>query len=538
MDGDDDRLDSDSREAPEFSFLTADTAGGKLKKSGSKSSARTSSLDKVSKRNRTSKKDALQAVYDEKLTKMENNFNVKLDRLFQLFTNSVDNDQSRESFALPGSDGHSVDNLPSGERRPPLVSLEPNLDQDLGSPHVSRNRDLDVRSEISISIGDRERNELDIHSDEDDYSVSGNSPVKGNTNQMSKGERFLKHVRNEQVQVQDLEQVKSDERQTTTNVLSQIFSEDLSKEKSSVGLILDQAQVNILESSWRCKIPEHLSAYKEEYKSCFPINDDSASFLQVPKLDDLLEPMIRQTHGQKLMRSWDNHRQLYSQPYKQIEKLGFQGQLASRMNIISLSYMQQALGSLLKDLEEDDVDKSTACQTVKDIFAMSTKSLDQAGRSGAFFHLIRRKAAAHDSGLSNIKDLSSRCQYLPLSEEGVFGKGLETSLEKRKEQKDQLSDLLPEFSKKRKFEDSRSSSNKSAKFSDQGARPTRFQNTSSGYNSSSYRKPVSTYNSYNNAKDKAAGSNRQEGNKKDFKVGKTTTKSSWGSFRIPKRNDS
>ncbi|CAC5420037.1 unnamed protein product [Mytilus coruscus] len=242
MDGDDDRLDSDSREAPGFSLLSADTAGDKLKKkSSNKSSARTSSLEKVSKKKRTSKKDALQAVYDEKLTNI--------------------------------------------------------------------NRDLDVRSEISISIGDRERNELDIHSDDDDYSVSGNSPVRGNTNQMSKG-----------------------------------------------------------------------------------------------------------------------------------------------MNIISMLYMQQTLGSLLKDLEEDNVDKSTACQTVKDIFAMSTKSLDEPGRSGAFFHLIRRKAAAYDSGLSNIKDLSSRCQYLPLSEEGVFGKGLEISLEKRKKQKDQLCDLLPEFSKKRKFE--------------------------------------------------------------------------------------
>ncbi|CAC5409343.1 unnamed protein product [Mytilus coruscus] len=361
MDGDDDRLNSDSREAPEFSLLSADTAGDKLKKkSSSKSSARTSSLEKVCKKKRTSKKDALQAVYDEKLTNMENNFNAK----YKILKKSDDNNGMT-------NEGHE----------------------------------------------------------------------------------------------------KSDERQTTTR------NEQITT-----------TNVNVMNE-------------------------------QVPKLDDLLEPMIRQTHGQKLIRFWDNHRQLYSQPYKQIEKLGFQGQLASRMNIISMLYMQQALGSLLKDLEEDDVDKSTACQTVKDIFAMSTKSLDQAGRSGAFNHLIRRKAAAHDS-------------------EGVFGKGLEISLEKRKEQKEQLSDLLPEFSKKKKFEDSRLSSNKSARFSNQGARPTQFQNTSSGYTSNNNRKPVSTYNSYNSAKDKDGGSNRQEGNKKDFKVGKTTTKSSWGSFRIPKWNDS
>ncbi|CAG2235008.1 unnamed protein product [Mytilus edulis] len=170
MDGDDVKPNSDSREAPEFSILTADTASDKLrKKSCSKSIARTSCLEKVSKKKLTSKKDALHAVYDEKLTNMETNFKVK------------------KSFALPGSDGHIVDNVPSGERRPPLVSQEPNVEQDLGSPHVSRNRYLDLRSEISISIGDRERNELDIHLDEDDddCSVSGNSPVIENTNQMS-----------------------------------------------------------------------------------------------------------------------------------------------------------------------------------------------------------------------------------------------------------------------------------------------------------------------------------------------------------------
>ncbi|CAG2208862.1 unnamed protein product [Mytilus edulis] len=100
VDGDDNSHDSDSREAPEFSIFTADSAGDKLwKKSSSKSSARTSSLEKVRKK-RKSKKDVLQAVYDKQLSKIENNFNVKLDRLFQLFAYSVDNDQSRESSAL------------------------------------------------------------------------------------------------------------------------------------------------------------------------------------------------------------------------------------------------------------------------------------------------------------------------------------------------------------------------------------------------------------------------------------------------------
>ena len=57
--------------------------------------------------------------------------------------------------------------------------------------------------------------------------------------------------------------------------------------------------------------------------------------------------MLKQTHSQKAVKSWDSHRQLYTQPLRQIEKLGYQVQLAARMNIISILYIQQALRSLL-----------------------------------------------------------------------------------------------------------------------------------------------------------------------------------------------
>ena len=49
---------------------------------------------------------------------------------------------------------------------------------------------------------------------------------------------------------------KSDEVQTSSNLLSQIFKHDIAKEKSSVGSILDQAKVNILANSWQCKNQE------------------------------------------------------------------------------------------------------------------------------------------------------------------------------------------------------------------------------------------------------------------------------------------
>ena len=67
-------------------------------------------------------------------------------------------------------------------------------------------------------------------------------------------------------------------------------------------------------------------------------------------------------------------------------------------------------------------------QTVKDIFAISNKALDihPSGHTGAFFHLICRKAAAQDSGIVQLKDIQSKAQCLTLTDEGVFGKGLES----------------------------------------------------------------------------------------------------------------
>ncbi|CAC5407425.1 unnamed protein product [Mytilus coruscus] len=252
--------------------------------------------------------------------------------------------------------------------------------------------------------------------------------------------------------------------------------------------------------------------------------------------------MLRQTHGEKAVKSWDNHRQLYSQPLKQIEKLGFHGQLSARMNIISVLYMQQALGSLLQTLESDDFEKDEVCQTIKDVFAMSTKTLDQAGRTGAFLHLVRRQAASQDLGLTGLKDMSSKCQYLPLTNDGVFGKELEIALEKRKEQKEQLSDLLPEF--KRKFENNarEKGNNMVSRYSSVsgGQNIKNNNNVKTNSNATStfpnYRKPAQNFQ-----KDKTASAPRQSGqdaNKTSFKSGKSATQSSWGSFRIPKRKDS
>ena len=105
--------------------------------------------------------------------------------------------------------------------------------------------------------------------------------------------------------------------------------------------------------------------------------------------------------------------------------MAYQGQMASRLGVISVCFMQQALGTLLNKMQSKDFNIDSAFQSVRDIFAISTKALDQVGRSGAFHHIARRKAAASDTGLNNLKDVQAKVLYLPLTGDGVFGKGLE-----------------------------------------------------------------------------------------------------------------
>ena len=98
------------------------------------------------------------------------------------------------------------------------------------------------------------------------------------------------------------------------------------------------------------------------------------------------------------MKGWGKSRQLATQPLKAIERAAYQGQIAVRYGLISVSFIQQALCNL-----SDNFNLDSAIQSVCDIFAMTAKALDHVGRSGAFHHIIRRKAAASDTGLNNLE---------------------------------------------------------------------------------------------------------------------------------------
>lgn len=231
----------------------------------------------------------------------------------------------------------------------------------------------------------------------------------------------------------------------TPKLLGELFGTDMNNnnECTDTGLILDDSQISVLNKSWRSQAPDRVTCFKEEYKTCFPVHEKTAEVLQVPGLDDIIEPMLQKRH--RSFKPWGKAKQLCSQPLKTIETLGYQGMLASRMNIVALAYLQQGLGALLSTLKEKDCNVDRAIQNVRDLYDISNKALDQAGRAGSFHHMIRRKATVSDTGLNTLKDVHSKIMFLPLSGEALFGQGLTEKLKSRKEQKDQLSDLVPEF---------------------------------------------------------------------------------------------
>ena len=152
---------------------------------------------------------------------------------------------------------------------------------------------------------------------------------------------------------------------------------------------------------------------------------------------------------------------------------------------------------------------------------MSTKALDQVGRTGAFHHIIRRKAAVSDTGLNNLKDVQAKVIYLPLTADGVFGKGLEENLKKRKEQKEQLVDLIPEY------DTSKGDNSQKRKFS------------SNDRNTWSYKKPRYDYAVNNTTRGRSRGASYSAYKGSDYKSKssdyKGKTDKQWSGFRIPKK---
>ncbi|MCG8076955.1 MAG: hypothetical protein JAY75_12015 [Candidatus Thiodiazotropha taylori] len=489
-----------------------DTCSDKPTKKTSTAKSRSSSSSSKT------KKDQKKESADKRIDSLEKKMEEQLGSILQIVQTLCKSQGQQETGAVTASQIPVLqDDCPSGVRGPvsevagpsgtrrPFISLENDLDREFEiRPHTEvQERPDDM---LSLTPGQREKDSLGLMSGSEDDSKSGHSAdTIGSCVEHQKSKRFCQYLAEKSVD-------------KTQNVLSCLFGEDAGlKQTSEAGICLDQSQIDILAKSWRCENPEKLSAYKEEYKSVFPVHESSASMLQVPSLDELLEPMLSKKHGNKSVKGWGKSRQLATQPLKAIESVAYQGQIATRYGLISVSFIQQALGTLLNKLQSDNINIDSAIQSVRDIFAMATKALDQVGRSGAFHHIIRRKAAASDTGLNNLKDVQAKVLYLPLTGDGVFGKGLEENLKKRKEQKEQLSDLVPDF-------DSKTENSRKRKSYDNKNTWANKRQRMDYSNKSSY-KPRS-YPSYN----------RYSGDKKSsYEYKGKASKDTGSSFRIPNK---
>ncbi|CAG2211423.1 unnamed protein product [Mytilus edulis] len=317
----------------------------------------------------------------------------------------------------------------SGARRPLQETQTPDVNLPTDN-EAEENLHGDV---MSLAPGRSERLNIGLFSDEEEDGTSMRSDNE-NHNTVARFSKYLK--------CQETEETDSG-----IDNLNQLFGDD-AKTKSvskSVGLVLDKSQIDILSGSWHCEKPEKITAYNEQYKLCFPVHESSEKHLIIPSLDSFTSDLLVKKHGQKAFTISNKKKTLYTPFLKSVEKLAYQGQAAAKMGIVSSSYMQQALGTLLETLLDKEVNMDRAVQQVRDIFAMSTKSVDQVARAGAFHHLIRRKLVMEDTGLNDIKELKISLISLPLSSSGVFGDKFEQTLKDRIEKDKQLKELLPEL---------------------------------------------------------------------------------------------
>lgn len=391
------------------------TAQKKAKTSTSRSGAKISDLQNL--------EEKLTGQLEDKFSTLEG----KLEKLFSVFKPNSDIANNRTELVDDGTSGVCEPHVEQGTgtlgARRPLVSLENSLNQDYGL----------VRNDDMLSLHPRE---------EERRHVLCSSPAsEAPSHETLLATRFDKYVPN----VGNSNQA---EQSSSNDMLRQMFGDDAHVKQSgqTVGLVLDQAQIDLLEATWRCPYPDKLAAYKEAYRQTFPVQEDAAKLLQVPSLDEMTERLLVKKHGPRA--AFGTSQSLYSQPFKAIERAAYQGQTAARMGLVTICYGQQALGTLLQNLQSQEPNIDEAIQTVRDVFAISTKSMDQIARAGAFHHMLRRKAAVADTGLQDYKDLQKTALSAPLSSDGIFGKDFEQRLKERQEKDKQLTELMPELNKR------------------------------------------------------------------------------------------
>ncbi|CAC5405581.1 unnamed protein product [Mytilus coruscus] len=155
-------------------------------------------------------------------------------------------------------------------------------------------------------------------------------------------------------------------------------------------------------------------------------------------MDNTVESLLIKRYG--LRAAFGRVPSLFTKNLKSLERLADQGQIAARMGFITTCYLQ-ASGNLLDDLQSDTPNLDSAIQKVRDIFALSTKSLDQTARTGVFHHMIRRRATMDDTGLNELRDYANTIVTLPLIADGIFGSQFDAKMKEKTDRNKQLAEL-------------------------------------------------------------------------------------------------
>ncbi|XP_071145784.1 uncharacterized protein LOC143085007 [Mytilus galloprovincialis] len=403
---------------------------------GKKGKKRTSSR---SKKDNLSDLESRMIARIEQQDKQVNSMNDKMGKLLDLLQDK----RTDTGNEVPRSE-HEYQNTVTVEAfsaaRRPLIPLNSAINE-----HQNSGDDIDT---LSVRISDSERqnsgflfsaegSENSRNSDHEDVNTCDSRSVLVKSGEHDRFQKYLGN-RNEK----SCETEKQDN--SVSHTLGDKFGLDAytSLKTEKTGLVLEQNQIDVLRGSWRSETPHKITSYKENYRLSFPIDTSCQEYFNVPTMDNTVESLLMKRYGPKA--AFGRVPSLFTKNLKSLERLAYQGQVAARMGLITTCYLQQASGNLLDNLTSDSPNLDSAIQNVRDIFALSTKSLDQTARTGAFHHMIRRRATMYDTGLNELRDYANTIVTLPLTADGIFGSQFDTKMKEKTDRNKQLAEVLPD----------------------------------------------------------------------------------------------